>query len=284
MDHGTDTAERGLASSHTGVGLASDAGVVNAALRDRLAEIAAVNQLVLHLPTTEIRGHLAGVRSFLHDHVLRHAHAEERILLPALRQATSRPASATLGLTAEHDTLREATGTLDDLAGRALSAAVVGTLAGILDGTALLLEHHLDHETKASASLLDQLDPGQRDELLGQLASLDAPITATCRPWWLPEKLPREQTVGPADLLEPEGMVGASCDPGALAVARSATAAALEGVDAERWRLTLVEHSRYRAVIDTAERCMRDAGLWPWHPQHRAPCRLQRPLLGPPCQ
>jgi hypothetical protein len=95
------------------------------------------------------------------------------------------------------------------------------------------------------------------------------------RPPWLPEDLAHEATIGSADLLEPEGMVGASCAPSVLALVRSAIAASMAGADAASWRRALEDHSVHPAHEVEAERCMRASGLWPWNVSDRNPATRQ---------
>lgn len=239
---------------------------LNGSLTDRLTRLSSISDRMGELPACEIRGHVAGVRAFLHDDVLRHAHAEELVLFPAFDRLGADGGRLALGLLAEHDTIRDATRSLGEAAARPLSTATIRTLSGLLDGVGLLLDAHLGHESTAAMELLGGLHATEQARLRARLAALDTPVTTTPCPWWLPEELPREATIGSADLLEPEGLVGASCDPGVLAVVRSAVAASTEHVDELRWRAALAEHSRYRLLVRHAVQCMRESGIWPWTP------------------
>lgn len=231
----------------------------------RLAELTAVTPLLEQLPGHEVRGHVAGVRSYLHDEILRDAAVEETTLFPVFDRL-GEGGGLRAALTVEHDTVRDAAARLDDLARRPLGAAAVRDLSGLLSGIGLLLDQHLGHESDASLTLIAQLGDAEQRRLLAELAGGVAPDSGVPAAWWLPEDLaPIYRTsIGPADLLDPEAMIGASCDAGVLAVVRSAIAASLDHLEAERWRATLVRHSRYRHLVDLAEGCMREAGLWPW--------------------
>ena len=236
------------------------APTVEARLAARLRELSVVTRVLDQLPACEIRGHVAGVRSYLHDEVIRQAHHEESLLFPVLQRVGTVGMEA--ALSAEHDTVRLAAAQLDDMAARPLTTATVDHVAGLLSGVEQLLDSHLSHEADVSLEVLQHLEAGERDDLLAQL---DAVVPFhTPRPSWLPEDLPREQTVGPADHLEPEAMIGSSCAPSVLEVVRSAIAAVQAGVAAAAWRSALAEHSRYRLQVQQAEECMRSAGLWPW--------------------
>jgi hypothetical protein len=228
-------------------------------LADRLASLTALTPLLGELQVCEVRGHVAGVLDYLHDEVLPQAHAEELALFPILDRIGSMAGPA---LAAEHDTVREVTAELDGMQAAQITTASVGVLSGLLMGAEALLTEHLDHEGDALDDLA-QLNESERAHLLEQLNAghvADRPA----RPTWLPEDLEHEETIGSADMLEPEAMVGASCPPTVLAVARSAVAAASAGVDATAWRIALLAHSRYRLQVPGAEQCMRGSGLWPW--------------------
>lgn len=225
----------------------------------RLAALSAVTPLLSELQVCEVRGHMAGVLEYLHEEVLPQAHAEELALFPILDRIGSLAAA---GLAVEHDTVREVTAELDEMQGAQITTTSVRTLSGLLVGIEALLTGHLDHEADALEDLA-QLDDSERAHLVEQLEAghvTDRPD----RPTWLPEDLVHEETAGSADMLEPEAMVGSSCPPTVLAVARSAIAAASEGVDATAWRIALLAHSRYRLQVPGAEQCMRGSGLWPW--------------------
>lgn len=66
-----------------------------------------------------------------------------------------------------------------------------------------------------------------------------------------------------------DGLVGASCAPGPLRIARTAIGAANRGWSATDWRRVLAVSRWTNAQIDTAEACMRHNGLWPWSPSVR---------------
>ncbi len=145
-----------------------------------------------------------------------------------------------------------------------MTSGNVDAVAGVLEGIGLLLDSHFTHESEASTKLLRRLDADEQQLLKTHLVAFDAPITTTSPAWWLPELLEREHELGTADVLSPEAMVGASCDPGALLLVRSAIAASGDGISADQWRATLREHSRHRLYIEAAETCMVSSGLWPW--------------------
>lgn len=126
--------------------------VVNGALRQRLDELAAVTALLPVLPLADVRAHVAEVRSFLYDTVLRHAQAEELLLFPVFAELGNGVA-LTGALVAEHDTVRAAAGALDEVAARPMTVDNVEALFGVLEGIGLLLDGHLAHESEASTQL-----------------------------------------------------------------------------------------------------------------------------------
>jgi hypothetical protein len=65
-----------------------------------------------------------------------------------------------------------------------------------------------------------------------------------------------------------EGLDRAACGPHLTHLAALATAAAAGGASATEWRADLLTHSGPAAasMLDRAETCMRQSGLWPWHP------------------
>lgn len=85
------------------------------------------------------------------------------------------------------------------------------------------------------------------------------------RPPWLLEALAQPERRG-ASLPEPEGLSRASCGGPSVRVARSAIAAAADGVDRETWRLFLHQHDVPAAIVAEAEECARTSGIWPWSP------------------
>jgi hypothetical protein len=229
-------------------------------LSEHLAELAATTPVLEELQLCEVRGHLAGVRSYLHDEILPSADAEEVALFPLLAE---RGSSASAGLILEHRTVRRATETLDEAAERPFTRAAIHQLAGLLRGTDALLADHLAHETDAFDDLDPVTDDG-RTRALPALSGAGPQVRRCARPTWLPEDLPQTPTIGSATRFEPEALVGSSIAPTIQAVARSAIAAATEGADAASWRTALVTHSRYRLQVPGAEQCMRASGLWPW--------------------
>lgn len=234
-------------------------------LTARLDELTAVTPYLVDLPTYEVRGHVEGMRTFLHDEVLPQAHAEEVALFPIIeRLRTPHGPRLRVALTAQHDTIREVAGRLATFTSKPLTTPRVHRVSGLLEGLGVLLGEHLEEEADASTDLLDALAEVDRTGVLTAVVGAAAPTPRTRPEWWLPELLMIEASIGSADLLEPEGMVGCSCPPGAQAVVRSAIAAASEDVAPSRWRQTLREHSRYRLQVPIAEACMRDSGLWPW--------------------
>lgn len=80
---------------------------------------------------------------------------------------------------------------------------------------------------------------------------------------WLPEQL-RATDRGSASLSEPEGLPGSSCGPPQKPLVRSAILAAQARVTASTWRKTLLAHGIDTTILDSAEDCARDAGVWPW--------------------
>lgn len=73
------------------------------------------------------------------------------------------------------------------------------------------------------------------------------------------------------DLADPrygaEGLDTAVCGAQVKHLAQYAIAAADHGVDAAHWRETIVTEAGPEAtrLVDQAEECMREAGIWPWH-------------------
>jgi hypothetical protein len=216
---------------------------------------------VAGLAAFELRGHVAGLRSFLHDEVLPQAQAEELVLFPVLDRLGGRLGAA---LSVEHDTVQKVAAALDHHADAPMTRPHVRRLTGLLDGNGLLIDRHLHHEADAALDALQRLADDERDCLVAAFA-LPEPREHLPWPPWLPELLPAVSDPSPADLLEPEEMVGASWPPGALLVVRSAIAAALDGTDDRAWRRALVEHSRYRLQLPHAKECMHAAGIWPWN-------------------
>lgn len=64
-----------------------------------------------------------------------------------------------------------------------------------------------------------------------------------------------------------EGLDAASCPPHVKHVAQLAMGAAAEGLTAQRWRDEIVDGlgDDVKPLLQRAETCMRDVGLWPWH-------------------
>ena len=65
-----------------------------------------------------------------------------------------------------------------------------------------------------------------------------------------------------------EGLDRATCGPHLKHLSELAAAAATEGFSAAQWRADLLTQAGPSAVtaVDMAETCMRQSGLWPWHP------------------
>ncbi len=65
-----------------------------------------------------------------------------------------------------------------------------------------------------------------------------------------------------------EGLDRAACGPHPKHLAELAAAAAADGASATNWRTDVLTHVGPTATgpLDTAETCMRQAGLWPWKP------------------
>ena len=65
-----------------------------------------------------------------------------------------------------------------------------------------------------------------------------------------------------------EGLDGASCGPHAKTLAIEGIELAERGGTAEDWRRAVAArhagHPGWEAHLGEAERCMREAGLWPW--------------------
>jgi len=78
---------------------------------------------------------------------------------------------------------------------------------------------------------------------------------------WLPQRL-EVTDASPAQLLEPEGLTGASCP--AIQLVRSAIAAATDDVDQRTWRRAVAATHIADAQLQHAEACMRHSGVWPW--------------------
>lgn len=64
-----------------------------------------------------------------------------------------------------------------------------------------------------------------------------------------------------------EGLDGASCPPHVKHLAQIAFVAASEGYTAQRWRTDILEGlgPDVAPLLQRAEDCMHDAGLWPWN-------------------
>jgi hypothetical protein len=65
----------------------------------------------------------------------------------------------------------------------------------------------------------------------------------------------------------PEWLEEASCSPHVKELARLASSAASRGMSAEHWRAMIMSEGGPGAspLLDTAETCMRESGLWPWN-------------------
>ena len=63
-----------------------------------------------------------------------------------------------------------------------------------------------------------------------------------------------------------EGLEGASCPPHRKHLAQLAAGAAAQGMDAQTWRSQILRGIGPGAqpLLDSAESCMRESGLWPW--------------------
>jgi hypothetical protein len=63
-----------------------------------------------------------------------------------------------------------------------------------------------------------------------------------------------------------EGLDSASCPPHRKHLATLAAGAALQGLSADVWRSWILEGIGPEAepLLDSAESCMRESGLWPW--------------------
>jgi hypothetical protein len=65
----------------------------------------------------------------------------------------------------------------------------------------------------------------------------------------------------------PEWLEEASCPPGVKELARLASSASVHGMTAEGWRSMIMSEGGPEAspLLDNAETCMRESGLWPWN-------------------
>lgn len=133
---------------------------VTSALRDRLAELAAVTEVIADLPAPAIDDHIEAVRALVHDDVLRRAHAEELTLLPPVEQLDRDGRQLSRRLLAEHATIRDAAAAVDDLAARGATSTSADRVAGVLDTTMWLLERHLAHDADADARLASDQHQG----------------------------------------------------------------------------------------------------------------------------
>jgi hypothetical protein len=63
-----------------------------------------------------------------------------------------------------------------------------------------------------------------------------------------------------------EGLDFASCPPHRQHLATLAAGASAEGMSADAWRSTILEGlgPEARPLLESAESCMRESGLWPW--------------------
>lgn len=63
-----------------------------------------------------------------------------------------------------------------------------------------------------------------------------------------------------------EGLDFAACPPHRQHLATLAAGAAAEGMSADAWRSTILEGLGPEAqpLLESAEGCMRESGLWPW--------------------
>jgi hypothetical protein len=65
----------------------------------------------------------------------------------------------------------------------------------------------------------------------------------------------------------PEWLEEASCSPDVKELAQLASSAASRGMTAQDWRAMIMSEGGREAspLLDTAETCMRESGLWPWN-------------------
>ena len=65
----------------------------------------------------------------------------------------------------------------------------------------------------------------------------------------------------------PEWLEEASCSPDVKELAKLASSASANGMTAESWRAMVMSEGGPEALplLDTAETCMRESGLWPWN-------------------
>jgi hypothetical protein len=63
-----------------------------------------------------------------------------------------------------------------------------------------------------------------------------------------------------------EGLDFASCPPHRKHLAMLAAAASAQGLTADAWRSSILDGigPEVRPLLDSAESCMRESGLWPW--------------------
>lgn len=63
-----------------------------------------------------------------------------------------------------------------------------------------------------------------------------------------------------------EGLDGTSCPPHRKHLAQLAAGAAAQGIDAQTWRAWVLGGVGPDAqpLLDSAESCMHESGLWPW--------------------
>jgi hypothetical protein len=63
-----------------------------------------------------------------------------------------------------------------------------------------------------------------------------------------------------------EGLDFASCPPHRKHLAALAAEASAQGLSADTWRSSILDGigPEVRPLLDSAESCMRESGLWPW--------------------
>jgi len=144
--------------------------------RDLLPRIEALDAAAFDLDrssSNEVEGHLRDVVSFLREHLLPHAHAEEAVLYPAVEQAMGAP-NATATMRADHTEISlrvdRLAHTADRIATEWPDESLRHDIARQLIGLAAILALHFQKEEEVLLPVLDQtLSPTQAQVLFDHM-------------------------------------------------------------------------------------------------------------------
>jgi iron-sulfur cluster repair protein YtfE (RIC family) len=128
-------------------------------LLPQIARLRAVADLVGVVPSAELRPQVAAVYHFLVEHLIPHAHAEDRALYPVVAEAMGSP-QATATMRRDHVAVGELTADLGallaGLSDAPLSQEQASALRRVLYGLFTLVSVHFAKEEEIYLPLLDQ--------------------------------------------------------------------------------------------------------------------------------